>query len=62
MYSFIECIAKELIMTTATADITIVAAPKEAAVQAPRRSWKAIVRRMFELWAEPYSHGPYQPL
>ncbi|WP_156369488.1 hypothetical protein [Duganella sp. Leaf126] len=46
-------------MTTATAELTIAT---DAAPKAPRRSWKAIVRRMFELWAEPYSHGPYQPL
>ena len=45
-------------MTTATANINTIAAAPEA----PRRSWKAIVRRIFELWAEPYSHGPYQPL
>jgi hypothetical protein len=45
-------------MTTATANTTIAA----AAPATPRRSWKAIVRRIFELWAEPYSHGPYQPL
>lgn len=47
-------------MTTATVNSAAVAAPKAA--KAPRRSWKAIVRRIFELWAEPYSKGPYQPL
>lgn len=46
-------------MTTATLNNTIA---KPATTKAPRRSWKAIVRRIFELWAEPYSHGPYQPL
>lgn len=46
-------------MTTATLNSTIA---KPVATKAPRRSWKAIVRRIFELWAEPYSHGPYQPL
>lgn len=26
------------------------------------RSWKALVRRAFELWGAPYANGPYMPL
>ncbi len=44
--------------------ITYLATPRHltAPVRTTRRSWVAVIRRVFELAGAPYANSPYMPL